>query len=64
MRTVAQLRQQIDTQAEIITRLSVENLRLSRRVEMQQLVIDQMRETQDAGAVSRAWADAERHFIE
>jgi len=64
MRTVQQLREQNETQAETIKRLNIDNLRLTRENAILQHIIDQMRKTDDAVAASQAWEEAERYFTQ
>jgi len=66
MRTVQQLRQQLETQAETIQRLNIENRHLGRRLETLQGIVDRLREIEDRNGthISQAWDEAERYFTQ
>jgi len=63
MRTVQQLREQNETQAETIKRLNIDNLRLTRENAILRQMLDLTHET-DTKQVPKAVAAAEQYFHE
>jgi len=63
MRTLNQLRTQVETQAETIQRLNIDNLRLARENDVLQQILDRVL-ADETPKVPRAVTEVEQHFTE